>query len=91
MAGTLRSALRPPRSAGPVRGARPECCWHPSMAARWSAAVFLEDDKSFRRIIVFRDLWALKAILDGFQSATRQDFQLPTIVGKPSGDPRCHM
>ena len=73
MAGTLRRALHPQRSrlilyAWLVLSA----CWCPGMAARWSAAVFLEDEKSFRKIMGFRDLWALKAILDGLQPATRQ-------------------
>ena len=40
--------------------------------ARWSAAAFLEIEKSFRKIMGYRDLWALKAILDGSQPATRQ-------------------
>jgi hypothetical protein len=35
------------------------------MAARWSS-------ESFRKIQDFRDLWALKAILDGLQPATWQ-------------------
>jgi hypothetical protein len=42
------------------------------MPARWSAAAFLEMEKSFRKIMGFRDLCALKAILDGSQPATRQ-------------------
>jgi hypothetical protein len=32
------------------------------MPARWSAAAFLEIEKSFRKIMGYRDLWALKAI-----------------------------
>jgi putative transposase len=48
------------------------CRWRPGMPARWSAAAFLEGEKSFRKIMGFRDLWALKAILDGSQPATRQ-------------------
>ena len=48
------------------------CRWRPGMPARWSAAAFLEIEKSFRKIMGFRDLWALKAILDGSQPATRQ-------------------
>jgi putative transposase len=48
------------------------CHWRPGMPARWSAAAFLEIEKSFRKIMGFRDLWALKAILDGSQPATRQ-------------------
>ena len=48
------------------------CRWRPGMPARWSAAAFLEGEKSFRKIMGFRDLWALKAILEGSQPATRQ-------------------
>lgn len=48
------------------------CRWQPGMAARWSAAALLEIEKSFRKIMGYRDLWALKAILDGLQPATRQ-------------------
>ena len=48
------------------------CRWRPGMPARWSAAAFVEIEKSFRKIMGFRDLWALQAILDGSQPATRQ-------------------
>jgi putative transposase len=48
------------------------CRWRPGMPARWSAAAFLEGEKSYRKIMGFRELWALKAILDGSQPATRQ-------------------
>lgn len=48
------------------------CRWRPGMPARWSAAAFLEIEKSFRKIMGYRDLWALKAILDGSQPATGQ-------------------
>jgi putative transposase len=48
------------------------CRWRPGMPARWSAAAFLELEKAFRKIMGFRDLWALKAILDGSQPVTRQ-------------------
>jgi len=48
------------------------CRWRPGMPVRWSAAAFLEIEKSFRKIMGHRDLWALKAILDGSQPATRQ-------------------
>jgi putative transposase len=48
------------------------CRWRPGMAARWSAAAFLHNETSFRKIMGYRDLWALKAILDGSQPATRQ-------------------
>jgi len=42
------------------------------MPARWSAAALLETEKTFRKIMGYRDLWDLKAILDGSQPATRQ-------------------
>jgi putative transposase len=48
------------------------CRWRPGMPARWSAAAFLQGEKSYRKIMGYRDLWALKAILDGSQPATRQ-------------------
>jgi transposase-like protein len=48
------------------------CRWRPGMPARWAAAAFLEIEKSFRKIMGYRDLWALRAILDGLQPATRQ-------------------
>ena len=35
-----------------------------SMAVRWAAAAFLEAEKSYRRIMGYRDLWILKAHLD---------------------------
>lgn len=49
------------------------CRWRPGMPARWSAAAFLEMENSFRKIMGFRDLWALKAILDGSRPATRKE------------------
>jgi hypothetical protein len=37
------------------------------------AAAFLDMEKRFRRIMGYRDLWALKAILDGSKPATRPE------------------
>ena len=34
------------------------------MVLRWAAAGFLEAEKGFRKIMGYRDLWALKALLD---------------------------
>ena len=48
------------------------CRWKPGMAARWSAAAFLENEKSLRKIMGYRELWAGKAILNGLPPATRQ-------------------
>jgi hypothetical protein len=33
-------------------------------AACWTAAGYLDTEKSFRRIMGYRDLWILKAVLD---------------------------
>jgi putative transposase len=41
------------------------CRWRASMPQRWVAAAFLETEKHFRRIMGYRELWALKAILQG--------------------------
>lgn len=39
------------------------CRWRADMAARWAAAAFLVTEENFRRVMGYRDLWALKAIL----------------------------
>jgi transposase-like protein len=49
------------------------CRWRDGgMAKRWMAAAFLRTEKNFRKIMGYRDLWALEAILNGSKSATRQ-------------------
>lgn len=39
------------------------CRWRADMPARWAAAAFLATEENFRRVMGYRDLWALKAIL----------------------------
>ena len=39
------------------------------MVKRWAAAAFLDAEQSFRRILGYRDLWMLKAILNEDQVA----------------------
>lgn len=42
------------------------CRWRDKpMTKRWAGAAFLATEQSFRRIMGYRDLWALQAILDG--------------------------
>lgn len=41
------------------------CRWRATMPARWVAAAFLATENNFRRIMGYRELWALKAILRG--------------------------
>jgi putative transposase len=48
------------------------CRWQADMPGRWAAAAFLETEKNFRHIMGFRDLWALKAILQGEEPKTKK-------------------
>ena len=48
------------------------CRWRADMAKRWMAAALMDMEKHFRRIMGYRDLWALAAILDGSKPATKQ-------------------
>jgi putative transposase len=48
------------------------CRWRADMPARWAAAAFLETEQHFNRVMGYRDLWALKAILDGEQVKTKK-------------------
>ena len=42
-----------------------------AMVWRWMASAFLRTEKNFRKIMGYRDLWALEAILCGPHSATK--------------------
>jgi hypothetical protein len=42
------------------------------MVKRWAAAAFLDAEQSFRRILGYRDLWMLKALLNENQVANRE-------------------
>jgi len=49
------------------------CRWRDGgMVRRWMASAFLATEKNFRKMMGYRDLWALEAILNGSKSATRQ-------------------
>jgi hypothetical protein len=43
-----------------------------SMVRRWMASAFLGTEKNFRRIMSYRALWTLEAILSESQFATQQ-------------------
>ena len=50
------------------------CRWRDSgLAKRWMASAFLATEKNFRKIMGYRDLWALDAILNGSKSAARRE------------------
>jgi transposase-like protein len=52
--------------SGVRRRTRRVCRWKDKpMAKRWAAAALLATEKNFRRVMGHKDLWALKAILDG--------------------------
>ena len=48
------------------------CRWRADMPGRWATAAFLETEKNFNRLTGYRDLWALKAILQGEQLKAKQ-------------------
>jgi putative transposase len=65
------NVIESPQSGVRMRTRR-VCRWRDgAMVQRWVAASFLTTEKSFRRIMGYRDLWMLKAILRGSESATR--------------------
>jgi hypothetical protein len=59
--------------AGVRMKTRRVCRWRDqAMVKRRAGAAFLATEKNFRRIMGYRNLWPLKAILDGSKSATRK-------------------
>jgi len=43
------------------------------MVKRWMASALLATEKNFRKIMGYRDLWALEAILNSSKSVTRRE------------------
>ena len=60
---------RPPKGRAQEVTQRPFLSGH---TGRWAAAAFLETEKNFNRLMGYRDLWALKAILQGEHLKARQ-------------------
>jgi transposase-like protein len=57
--------------SGVRRRTRRVCRWRDKpMAKRWAAAAMLATEKNFRRVMGHKDMWALKAILDGEHQKT---------------------
>ena len=55
-------------------GTRRVCRWRDTgMVKRWMAAALLATEKNFRKIMGYRDLWALDPILNGSKSAARRE------------------
>jgi putative transposase len=50
------------------------CRWRDGgMVKRWMASALLATEKNFRKIMGYRDLWVLDAILNGSKSVTRRE------------------
>jgi ribosomal protein S18 len=59
--------------AGVSMRTRRVCRWRDSgMVKRWMASALLATEKNFRKIMGYRDLWTLDAILNGSKSVTRR-------------------
>ncbi len=60
--------------AGVRMRTRRVCRWRDSgMVKRWMASALLATEKNFRKIMGYRDLWTLDAILNGSKSVTRRE------------------
>lgn len=60
--------------AGVRMRTRRVCRWRDGeMVKRWMASALLATEKNFRKIMGYRDLWALDAILNGSKSVTRRE------------------
>jgi transposase-like protein len=70
---TTTNLIESPHSAVRVRTRRVSRWNDGKMVLRWAAASFLDAEKSFRRIMGYRDLWQLKAHLDADGDQTQVD------------------
>ncbi|NQT94271.1 MAG: transposase [Lentisphaerae bacterium] len=66
------NVVESPTSGVRVRTRRVTNWRHGQMVLRWAAAAYLDTEKSFRRIMGYRDLWILKAALDEEDRDTRE-------------------
>jgi putative transposase len=70
---TTTNIIESPQSGVRMRTRR-VCRWRDgAMVKRWAASAFLATEKNFRKIMGYRDLWMLDAILNGSKSATRRE------------------
>jgi len=64
---TTTNLIESPHSGVRVRTRRVTKWQDGAMVLRWAATAFLDTEKSFRRIMGYRDLWQLKAYLDDLE------------------------
>ena len=70
---TTTNIIESPQSGVRMRTRR-VCRWRDgAMVKRWAAAAFLATEKNFRKIMGYRDLWMLDAILNGSKSASQRE------------------
>jgi putative transposase len=70
---TTTNLIESPQAGVRMRTRR-VCRWRDgTMVKRWAAAAFLATEKNFRKIMGYRDLWMLDAILNGSKSVTRRE------------------
>jgi putative transposase len=70
---TTTNIIENPHAGVRIRTRR-VCRWRDgAMVKRWMASALLATEKNFRKIMGYRDLWALDAILNGSKSATRRE------------------
>jgi putative transposase len=70
---TTTNLIESPQAGVRMRTRR-VCRWRDgTMVKRWAAAAFLATEKNFRKIMGYRDLWILDAILNGSKSVTRRE------------------
>jgi putative transposase len=70
---TTTNIIESPQSGVRLRTRR-VCRWRDGgMVKRWAAAAFLATEKNFRKVMGYRDLWMLDAILNGSKSVTRRE------------------
>jgi len=66
------NVIESPTSGVRLRTRRVTNWQHGQMVLRWAAAAYLETEKHFRRIMGYRDLWMLKALLDEGQTQPQE-------------------
>ena len=60
------------------------------MVLRWAATAYLETEQKFRKLMGYRDLWMLQAVLDDQRDCQEQDLaaQRPQTTRAPRDETR---
>ena len=68
---TTTNIIESPHAGVRIRTRRVTNWQNGAMARRWMASAFLRTEKNFRRIMGYKELWTLEAILSESQAATQ--------------------